>query len=283
MSALEVFKLPVLLVRHRELLWSFVWRELKARYEGSLLGRLWPLLNPIILFLVYYFVFAVIMRMRLEIKGVETDDPSLFGLYLIAGLLPWLFLNETAVKCTGVVLENGNLVKKIAFPSQLLPIYTVVSNGIYFLIGLVVFLIVRVTWLGDAGGLPMLPDSWPFLFIAILLQLVFVTGIGLFLGALNIFIRDTSQVIALIMQLWFFTTPIVYPVSLIEENLPDYAFLMKANPVYHLMEIYRAALVADAGVYPWQPTWMFAIMALVVFVPGYAFFLATKGRFADEL
>lgn len=278
-----VFTLPAIVVRHRELLWSFVWRELKARYEGSLLGRLWPLLNPLILFLVYYFVFAVILGMKMEERGMAVDDGSLMGLYIISGILPWICFAESLARCTGVVLENGNLVKKIAFPSQLLPLYAVAVNTIYFLIGLAVFLAARLLFFRDLAGTNGLPGSWWMLFPAILLQTILTAGLGLLLGALNIFIRDTSQVISLVLQLWFFTTPIVYPARLIEANLPNFAFLMQVNPMYHLMEMYHAALISDGGSTPWASMWIFAAVAVLAFIPCYAFFLSTKGRFADEL
>lgn len=278
-----VFDLPVIMVRHRELLWSFVRRDLKARYEGSLLGRLWPVLNPLILFGVYFFVFVVIMRQKLEAAGAHEIAPdSLMGLYIISGILPWIAFSDGLLRSTGVVLENGNLVKKIAFPSQLLPVYAIIVNLVYFLIALLLFVAVRIVFFGG------LPATWPALLIAVPLQFVFSVGLGLLLGALNIFIRDTSQIIALILQLWFFLTPIVYPSKLIddmlaERDLTQYAYLMKANPLFHLFELYRAGLVHDPGGIPWASAGTFALMALVTFVPGYAFFLATKGRFADEL
>ena len=286
----SVLDYSMLTWRFRELLWSFIWRDLKSRYTGSLLGRLWPLLNPLILFAVYYFVFAVIMDMKMQdLAGKTVGSKSLMGLYIISGILPWLFFSDAILRCTGVVLENGNLVKKIAFPSQLLPAYVVAVNFVYFMIGLVVFLAARFLFFYDLGELPDgtvlvgLPDSWFLIFLAIPLQVVFSTGLGMFLGALNIFIRDTTQVATLFLQLWFFTTPIVYPATLITENLPDQAYLMKLNPMYHLMEMYRAALIYDYGSTPWNSVLIFAICAVAVFWPGHAFFVRTKGRFADEL
>ncbi len=279
-----VLDYPFVLARNRELLWSFIWRELKARYLGSLLGRLWPILNPLIVFLLFYFVFAVIMRMRLVERGVEISDASAVGLYIISGILPWIFFSEALNRCTGVVLENGNLVKKIAFPSQLLPTYAVGVNLIYFLISLVVFLVARLCFFYDIAGRKGLPDTWPLLFVAIPLQVVFTTGLGLFLGALNIFVRDTSQIIGLVLQLIFFLTPIVYTSELIRVNAPQYLGLLELNPLYHLMEMYRAALVIRIeGATPWHSAGVFALVAFVTFILGYAFFLKTKGRFADEI
>ena len=288
-----LFKLPAVVVRHRELLWSFIWRDLKARYEGSLLGRLWPILNPLIMCLVYYFVFAVILGMKMTDRGYEqNEDSSLMGLFIISGILPWLAIGDSLTRCTGVVLENANLVKKIAFPSQLLPVYAVAVNMIYFLLGLTLFLLARLIFFYDldyldAGGVSQtihgLPDCWPMLLLIIPLQAIFTIGLGLFLGAFNIFIRDTSQLIPLILQLWFFTTPIVYSAHLIHDNLPDFAYLMQINPIYHLMEVYRSALLFPEAGAPWFSLGIFAGCAVLVFLPGYAFFLKTRGRFADEL
>lgn len=279
----ELLKLPVLIVRHRELLGSFVWRDLKARYEGSLLGRLWPVLNPLILFAVYYFIFAVVMEQRLMDRGQPVGDERMFGLYIISGILPWLCFSDTLLRCTGVVLENGNLVKKIAFPSQLLPVYAVCVNLVYMAIGLGLFIVAKLIFFGG------LPAAWPYLFAAIPLQIVFATGLGLLLGALNIFIRDTAQIIGLILQLWFFWTPIVYPAELVQKSLGFHAIWMQINPMYHLMELYRTALVypddfqMTGRVPPLTSVFVLAAMAIVTFLPGYWFFLRTKGRFADEL
>lgn len=279
----ELLKLPVLIVRHRELLGSFIWRDLKARYEGSLLGRLWPVLNPLILFAVYYFIFAVVLEQRLMDRGQVVGNSSLMGLYIISGILPWICFSETLLRCTGVVLENGNLVKKIAFPSQLLPVYAVCVNFVYMLIGLALFIVAKFIFFGG------LPPAWPYLFAAIPLQLVFSLGLGLLLGSMNIFIRDTSQIIGLILQLWFFWTPIVYPAELVQKSLGFHAVWMQINPMYHLMELYRTALVYPDDlvmtdrVPPMISVIVLAAMALVTFLPGYAFFLRTKGRFADEL
>jgi lipopolysaccharide transport system permease protein len=285
---IELLNLPRLAIRHRELLGSFIWRDLKARYEGSLLGRLWPILNPLILFAVYYFVFAVVLQQKLIDRGVavdteNVDSQQLMGLYIISGILPWICFSESLLRCTGVVLENGNLVKKIAFPSQLLPVYATIVNLVYMTIGLALFIVAKFVFFGG------LPSAWPWLFVAVPLQFVFTLGIGLLLGALNIFIRDTSQIIGLILQLWFFWTPIVYPSSLVQKTLGMHAIWMQINPMYHLMELYRAALVYPDGiaysesVAPGTSAAILAAMAIVTFVPGYAFFLHTKGRFADEL
>ena len=282
-SRLSWLRLPQVCWRHRELLASFVVRDLKARYEGSLLGRLWPLLNPLILFAVYYFVFALILGMRLEQRGVAVGDTGLMGLYIISGLLPWLAFSDGVIRATGVVLENANLVKKIAFPSELLPVYAVTVHFVYFLIGLALFLVVRLVFFYEVGSLRGLPPSWPILLPTLLLHCGFTVGLGLFLGSLNIFLRDTQQFVPLALNLWFFTTPIVYPSSLIEQRLPELAWTLKLNPMYHLMELYRSALVYDFGRTPWQSLGWFALATALVLFPGYAFFLATKGRFADEL
>ncbi len=277
MSARSVFLLPVVVVRHRELLWSFVRRDLKARIEGSLLGRLWPILNPLLLFAVYYFVFVEILKQKQQAAGLSSlPEGPVAALYMISGILPWTAFSDSVFRCTGVVLENGNLVKKIAFPSQLLPMYAVCVHLVYFVIGLVLFVAIR-SFFG--------PPGWNMLglLVAIPLQVLFTTGLGMFLGALNIFVRDTSQILGLSLQLWFFTTPIVYPAKLIHETYPALAASMQSNPMFHLMELYRAALVFEDAPFPWHSAGIFALMSLAVFLPGYAFFLATKDRFADEL
>ncbi|MEW6741226.1 MAG: ABC transporter permease [Planctomycetota bacterium] len=282
-----LFSYPVLLVQHWDLLWAFVWRELRARYEGSLLGRLWPILNPLILIAIYYTVFVQILDIKYEQAGVPDDAliqvlgfnmTQAMGLYLITGIVPWIMFAESIIRCASIVIEHANLIKKIAFPSELLVAYVVLLNAIYFLIALLLFLVFLVLL---SGSIPIRAMLLP---VPIVLQCIFTVGLGMFVGALNVFLRDTAQFTGLVVMLWMFLTPIFYPLVFVERKMGATAFaIFKLNPMYHLMEMYRGLLIFKNQPLPWQNALVFAAFALVAFAVGLLFYRGTKGRFADEV
>ncbi len=209
----DAFRLPQVVVRYHELLTAFVRRELRARIEGSMLGRVWPVVQPAVLFAIYYLVFARILKIgfsdELAPHGPEGEGwRSTF--YLITGILPWTVLAESLSRGTGVVLENANLVKKIAFPSELLPMYTVVVNHVYFLIGYV--LLVVMEWIVN-GSLPVALVWLPAILVV---QFLFISGISMFLAAANIFVRDVAQLVPVAVTFWMFTTPVFYDLNAVE-------------------------------------------------------------------
>ncbi|MHC4944101.1 MAG: ABC transporter permease [Planctomycetota bacterium] len=315
---INILRFPLSVQRYWELWWSFVKRELRARYDGSILGRFWPVLQPLALFTIYYLVFAKLLKIPVSIDIAPWGDPANLAatmetaaagwratFFLITGILPWVLIAESWNKCTTVVLENANLIKKIAFPSEFLPFYVVVLNHIYFFIGYGVFLI--IAWAVN-GSLPALLMWVPVL---ILLQAVFILGLGMLTGALNIFVRDMSQIVPLVTMFWMFTSPVFYEPRVlamlgnptqkkfIEAILP-YLYI---NPVYNLLTIYRDIfkygrettlemgpnntvlsynVQENAGI-SYNCLAIFAVQAVITFIIGYGFFLRSKGRFADEV
>jgi len=186
----DALRLPIVLIGHRELLWSFVRRELKARIEGSMLGRLWPIIQPALLFAIYYLVFAQILKIGFS-DDLAPHGPEQVGwrstFYLITGILPWTLTAESLTQGSGVVLENANLIKKIAFPSELLPVYRVLVFHVYFAMG---FLILLGLELIINGGLPVTLLWVP---AVAFVHFMLVTGLTMFLSAANIFVRDVAQ------------------------------------------------------------------------------------------
>lgn len=317
----DITYFPALVVKHWELLWGFVRRELKARVEGSMLGRLWPVLHPLCLFAIYYLVFAKLLKIPVtidlkpwgeavpnELLGDVLNSPesgwrSTF--FLITGILPWIAISESLMRSSGIVLENANLIKKIAFPSEFLPTYVVCLHTIYFLIGFTLFIILELC---VNGSLPVELAWFPLL---LLLQMIFLIGLGMLVGALNIFIRDVSQIVPLITMFWMFASPVFYgpkilamlgsskQKELVEGILP----YLKINPAYNLLTVYRdiftygretvlekmedgrimvVSVTEGIGI-SYDCLLIFAAQAILTFVVGYAFFLRSKGRFADEV
>jgi len=325
MNALgSALRLPTVLWSHRELLTAFVRRELKARIEGSVLGRLWPVIQPAMLFAIYYLVFAKILKIGFS-DTLAPHGPGWEGwrstFYLITGILPWTVLAEGVGRGTGVVLENANLIKKIAFPSELLPTYTTTVFHVYFLVGFVVLLALE---LAVNGGLPM---ALVWLPAVLLVQFVFINGLAMFLSAANIFVRDVSQAVPVLVIFWMFTTPVFYDIGHIHDlaegeaarleavvaqhevnvargadagaldaaraelvevsNTLDFATTtqtaMTYNPMATLLGLYRSIFSYGKVPFPVLSLLKLGLVALFVQWIAYAFFLRCKGRFADEV
>src|SRR5512135_933773 len=229
---------------------SFAFADLKKKYTGSFGGLLWSVINPIMTILTLYFVFSFIFRVK-----VQADYPGTsFTLWLIGGLLPWFFFSETVTRSTGALQENASLVTKTLFPSEIIPVCLIVSGTINHLI---VMAILFVFSLVIAGGLS--PMSF-FVVIYFVLMSIMVLGFSWALSSLNVFVRDIGQVVGIVMNLWFYYTPIFYPVSAVPEKL---RIILKLNPMYHVVEGYRNSLIL--GRYP-EPYHLFYLTVFSVAV-----------------
>ncbi len=319
---LAAFRLPFVVLKYRELLMAFVHRELKARVEGSMLGRVWPVIQPAVLFAIYYLVFARILKIGFS-DDLAPHGPTGEGwrstFYLITGILPWTVLAESLSRGSGVVLENANLVKKIAFPSELLPTYSVVVNHVYFLIGYALLAAMEVAINGS------LPVALIWLPAIIVVQFLFISGIAMFLAAANIFVRDVMQLVPVAVTFWMFTTPVFYDLSAVAvkqeselimaeahvANLEAAAAtpaevlagaqlsleqaqsaladvnrindIMQANPMATVLNLHRSIWTYGKVPFDWVKLLKFGALAVVVQWLGYAFFLRCKGRFSDEV
>ena len=218
---------------------------------------------------------------------------------MLSGILPWIFFSEAIASCTPVVLENSNLIKKIAFPSQLLPSFVIVVTLFHFLIALVLFtaLFAVVTMLGASGSVDQsIADVVPKLLtllwlpVVVLLQVVFTLGLGMLVSTLNVFVRDLRQMVPLILLLWMFVTPIFYDLGLVESAVkegkaePWVLTVMDFNPILHLLEMYRGIFSGSLeATFPLDSCLIFAGIAAVTFVVGHGAFVACKGHFADEV
>jgi lipopolysaccharide transport system permease protein len=295
MNALTAaLRLPVVLVRYRELLSAFVRRELRARVEGSILGRIWPVAQPAMLFAIYYFIFVKILRIPVSDQlAPHGPEPHSIGwratFFLIIGILPWTVFAESLNRGTGVVLEHANLIKKIAFPSELLPVYQVIVYHVYFLIGFSILLAVEAV---VNAGLPLALAWFP---AVLLVQMMFITGLAMVLSAANVFVRDVMQAVPILLTFWMFTTPVFYEPTSIQAaaeasgNADAAKWAMNAgtamhfNPMAILIQIYRSIFSYGQIPFPLVGLLKLALVAALVLWVGYAYFLRSKGRFADEV
>src|SRR3954469_8203414 len=196
------------LVRYRGLIQSLVGRELKARYRGSFLGFFWSFINPLLLLLVYSFVFTFVMP--------ASHDPRIepYALFMFCGILRWTWFASSLNESAGVLISGGNLVKKVLFPAEILPIVSVLANMIHFFFGLPIlagFLLYYHRPL-NAGELAFFP-------LVVLVQLVLPMGLAFFLSALTVHFRDIRDILSNLLTFWFFATPIIYPYFLFKDPL----------------------------------------------------------------
>ena len=254
---------------HAALVGTFVKRDIQSRYKGSAMGLFWSVVHPLIMLFLFTFVFSVIMK----IKVGENEGTRSFALYLLCGMLPWNAFQEGLSRSTGVILENASLIKRTVFPSEILPIYLVLSGIVNELIGLSILLLALLVVAHPFSPLVLL---LPAIF---LLQFLFTLGLSWMLAGINVFVRDVGQMVGLILNLWVFLTPIYYPPTLLPEGL---RFLLVINPMAGLVDAYRALILR--GQLP-NPNSLAVVLffSILAFVIGYAMFKKMQGAFADVI
>ena len=257
------------LIAHRQAIQIFVNRDIRGRYIDSALGLWWAVIQPMALLALYTFVFSSIM----SIKWNGGSGAGEFALYAFCGLLPWLAVSDALTRSSSILLDQTPLIKKVVFPTEILPVHLVLSALIVEVVGLVAFLV--VTMIG--GRLP----GWSLLILPLVmaLQFLFMTGIAWLLSTLALYLRDVLQVVGLMLTLWMFLTPIVYPASMVPAR---FQWVLDVNPMTAIVGAYRAALLDDRMPAP-APFALFAVIAIALFVAGHWLFMRTKPTFADLL
>ncbi|MET4578507.1 ABC transporter permease [Ottowia thiooxydans] len=255
---------------YRRFVWSSVLRDFNARYRESLLGAFWAVANPLAMIIIYTVVFGQLMRPTL---ASHQNVPFAFSIFLCAGVLTWGLFAEMLSGLNGVFLAHGNLIKKANFPRICLPAIVVVTALINFSIVMILYL----AFLALIGHWP----GWPLLAALplIALQLLFALGLGVFLGTLNVFFRDVGQLTGIVLQFWFWLTPIIYTSA----SLPPMARrMLEANPLTSLMGGYQTIFLERE--WPaWSPLLPLVILTLVFLTLGAKFFLQRVGELVDEL
>ena len=256
------------------LLKTLVQRDMEARYKGSVLGNLWPLLNQLAQLLIYTYVFAIVLRVKLELKGMPADNSFVFGLWLFAGLLPWIAFSNGLLQASGSVVGQPNLVKKVVFPLSLLPLVPILSSFLESTFGLMA-LIVFVAFVNNAlhPTLFLLPLVW-------LTQLLLTCGLGFLTAGLTVFIRDIPQTLTVLLNLWFYVTPLIYPVEMIPSPFQQWVFWL--NPLAAIGEVYRD-MVLIGEVTHWREWGAATGSSLLIFVLGFWCYKKLRPAFADVL
>ena len=256
-----------------DLLKILVQRDMEARYRGSVLGNLWAVVNQLAQLLVYTYVFAIVLKVKLSLNSLPENNFT-FGLWLFSGLIPWTaFITGFSQAATSVIAQP-NLVKKVVFPLILLPLVPICSAFIESTFGMVL-LITFITLLTKTmhATLLLLPFIW-------LPQLLFTAGLGYLAAGLTVFLRDIPQTIGVLLNLWFYVTPIIYPASVIPEAFRHWVFWL--NPLAAIAEIYRD-LILTGGVQHWGEWAVTWLVSLVVFWLGVKVYQRLRPGFADVL
>ena len=244
-------------------------REFQLKYRNSLLGAAWTVVNPLAMIVVYTVIFAQVMKARLP--GV--NNTFAYSIYLCAGILSWGLFAEIVGRAQNTFIENANLLKKVSFPRLCLPVIVVVNAGLNFVIifGLfTIFLIVS----GNFPGVTFLA-IFPLLIILIL----FAIGLGITLGVLNVFFRDVGQFFGIFLNFWFWLTPIVYNVSILNGHLRN---LLVWNPMAPVVGAFQGILVSNK--WPqWESLWLVTLLGIILCIIGMRLFRIRVGEMVDEL
>lgn len=243
-----------------QLIRSLVKKDLIGRYTGSFLGFLWAVIQPVILVVIYYFVCSIIFR--LSLKGVEYN----FFEFLICGLLPWIAFNESINRSCTVIVEHGYLVKKIFFPSEVLIPVVVISSMVQLVVGLGVFAV--YVFLAKAEVIRAYWWHINFLPFLLFLQFIFSVGLGWFVGSVNVFWRDVGHILPLLLNVWFYATPIIYPYEVVPEWFRTFTHL---NPVFYMIESYRWILLGEGQINVLGLTYLIGVCLLCYLFGGILF------------
>lgn len=244
-------------------------RDFQSQYTNTALGAVWTLIKPLSMVFVYTVIFAQVMQAKLP----GATSQFAYSVYLCAGVLTWGLFSDTVTKLQNVFLENANVLKKINFPRLCLPVIAVANASVNFVIIFGLFTIFLVV-MGQFPGV-----VYVSLIPLLLLQTAFAVGLGVTLGVLNVFFRDVGQFFTVVLQFWFWLTPVVYPLSILPPELQQ---IIQYNPMTLIVTGYQQVLVN--GQWPqWQGLWPVAAAALVLCAIGLRLFRQHAGEMVDEL
>jgi lipopolysaccharide transport system permease protein len=264
-----MFKNLTALLKYRQLIQSMVARELKARYRGSVLGFFWSFINPLLLLLIYSFVFSIVLPNR-----APNLEP--YSLFMFCGILPWTWFASSLLESSNVLISGGNLIKKVLFPAEVLPIVSVLSNMVHFLLGLPILALFLLyhQHAPDAVDLLWFP-------VVVLVQLVFTLGLALIVSSLTVHFRDFKDILSNLVTFWFFATPIIYPMQMAVDR--GGKIFLDINPMTHIILSYQEILFFPGSFGHWK--WLVAqgFASVGLFLLGYFMFDRLRDTFAEEV
>jgi lipopolysaccharide transport system permease protein len=251
------------------LLRELVKRDVQGRYAGSFLGLLWSFIQPLWMILLFTFVFSTVLKV--SPVGERTSN---FAIFLFGGLLPWAAIHEGVLRSSTAITDNASLVKKLRFPSEILVLAVVLAALVQQAIAAAVYIAVLAWVVEDwsAAGLPLLLAALP-------LQLGLTLGLGLLMAAVHVFFRDTAQILGMVFNVWFYLTPIVYPLKLVPAQ---YRGWVELNPLTALVGLYRQAFFGGEMAPVPGSAWL-VVVTIVIVSAGCWLFRSLKPAFVDEI
>lgn len=265
---LQLFSEIKAICKWRELLWQMVSREVKARYKQSILGYFWVILNPLAQMLVMSFAFSIIMRIPTNSTG---NIP--YSIFLFVALLPWNLFASSISSAASSLVNSGSLITKIYFPRTILVISTIIAKIIDFLFALSILIIYMIIY--------QIPINLNILWIfpIFFIQQIFTLGLSFFFSAANLLYRDIQYLLSMILLLWMYATPVIYPADLVPEK---YKIFFQINPMAVIINAYRQVILAGA-----PPKYSSLIIAFVVssivLLIGLSYFKSREKIFADNI
>lgn len=253
------------LYNYRELLKTSVKKDIGGKYKHSFLGVLWSFINPLLQILVYALIFPLVMK-----NGGSYKDYTVF---MVCGLIPWAYFTTVINRASFIMIENGNILKKVYFPRSILPLSLVTSETINFLVSCIIILVFIVI---KGFGISKFILFFP---LVLLIQYVLLLGIALIFSAITVYMRDIQHFIGVVLQLLFYATPIVYSIDTIPEN---FRWILKWNPMTYIIEGYRA-IFYNQTMPDLKSLGVLGIISIIILIVGYLLFNKLQKRFAEEL
>jgi len=263
-----MFKNLAALFNYRQLIQSMVVRELKARYRGSVLGFFWSFINPLLLLLVYTFVFRYVLPSR-----QPNLDP--YALFLFCGILPWTWFSSSILESSNVLIAGGNLIKKVLFPAEVLPIVNVLANMVHFFLGLPILVAFLIYYRA-----PLQLSEIVWFPVVVLVQLLLTLGLALIVSALTVHFRDLKDILSNLVTFWFFATPIIYSM---QDAPPIGKMFLDLNPFTHLAVSYQEILFYPGNFGHWKWLVALGVASAGLFLAGYYLFNRLRDTFAEEV
>ena len=247
----------------KDLLFAWTGRNIRGRYQQSALGWLWAIIQPVAVVIMFTLIFT-------RIVPIDTGDTP-YIIFSYVAIVPWTLLSTSLADMSGSLVANMNLIKKIYFPREAIPMAAMLARLMDAGIAAILIIVLMIIY-----EMPLYIPGLLFLPVILAIQLILILGLGLALSALNIFYRDVQSLLTLGIQIWFYASPIIYPVTLVPENLRTLYFL---NPMAGILESYRDVLIRAKmpGIYLLPA----AVIAVIVFLIGYWAFKRVEFKFAD--
>ncbi|MBP7216036.1 MAG: ABC transporter permease [Candidatus Omnitrophica bacterium] len=253
------------------LLRVMIWHDIESHYKGTVAGKLWLVISQLMQIATFTFVFSYLLKLKTNIKGAH-EDIYTYGIWFFAGLLPWTAFSAGITRASVSVINQVNLVKRVIFPLEIIPLVPIISVFIESLVGFAVLVVAALLVLKVFHfAMILLPVVW-------IAQLLFTAGIGYMLAGFTVFLRDIPRATEVLIHLWFFFTPIAYPVSVFSDQLRRLSFCL--NPLALYSQMYRELVLSGSSAYWREFVWMFAV-SLVVFLIGFGFYKRASINFSE--